>query len=142
MQYILLFANLIKCIAHTTVNHIMYDIFYFLLVPAKIKCTRAAPLYILFLAGTSKKSKMLYIIYSKMFFSDLSLGVWSVYLLHFFFLETRLKGIERKSSMVNIPLLQYCLVVMEAYQNTTDCTYGTYGGISQGRKPHFLLLLT
>ena len=43
----------------------MYTIFDFLPVPAKIKCTWAAPSFILFLAGTSKKSKMLYIINSK-----------------------------------------------------------------------------
>ena len=38
---------------------------YLLLVLVKIKCTRAAPSYIIVLAGTSKKSIMLYIIYSK-----------------------------------------------------------------------------
>ena len=56
MQYILLLATVIKCIAPTTFNHIINNIFDFLL----------APLYILFLAGTIKKAKMLYIIYSKM----------------------------------------------------------------------------
>ena len=35
MQYILLFAAVIKCIAHPTFNHIMYNIFDFLLVAAK-----------------------------------------------------------------------------------------------------------
>ena len=65
MQYILLFATVIKCIAPQTFNHIMYNISDFLLVPAKIKYTRAAPSYILFLTGTSKKSEMLYIKYSK-----------------------------------------------------------------------------
>ena len=43
----------------------MYTIFDFLLVPAKIKCNWAAPSYILFTAGESKKSKLLYIIYSQ-----------------------------------------------------------------------------
>ena len=38
MQYILLLATVIKFIAHTTFNHIMYNIFDFLLVPAKIHC--------------------------------------------------------------------------------------------------------
>ena len=57
-------ATVIKCIAHTKFNHIKYNIFDFLLVPAKIKYTWAAPSYILFIAGTSKKSKMLYIILS------------------------------------------------------------------------------
>ena len=65
MQYILLFATVIKCIAPPTFNHIMYYISDFLLVPAKIKCTPATPSYILLLAGTSKKSEMLYIIYSE-----------------------------------------------------------------------------
>ena len=67
MQYILLFATVIKYIAPPTFNHMMYNISVFLLVQAKIKCTLAAPLYILLLAGTSKKSDNLYIIYSKVY---------------------------------------------------------------------------
>ena len=55
MQYVLLFLTVIKCIAPPTLHHTMYNISEFLLVYAKIKCTRAAPLYIFFLAGTSKK---------------------------------------------------------------------------------------
>ena len=52
MDYVLLFATVIKCIAPRTFNHIMYNISVFLLIPAEIKRTLAAPLYILFLAGT------------------------------------------------------------------------------------------
>ena len=47
------------------------------------------------------------------------------------------RGVERKPIMINIPLLQYSLVVMEAYQNTTDCTYGTYGGDQSGKEAPF-----
>ena len=54
-QYILLFATV------TTFNYVIYNISDFLHFPAKIKCTRAAPSYILFLAGKCKKSEMLYI---------------------------------------------------------------------------------
>ena len=43
----------------------MYNMFDLLLVLVKIKCTRAAPSYDIFIAGTNKKSIMLYIIYSK-----------------------------------------------------------------------------
>ena len=42
----------------------MHNIFDFLLVKAIIKFTRAVPLFIIFLAGTSTKSEMLYIKYS------------------------------------------------------------------------------
>ena len=64
-QYILLFATVIKGITPTTFNHVIYKISDFLHFPAKIKCTRAAPSYILFLAGKCKKSEMLCIIFSK-----------------------------------------------------------------------------
>ena len=55
IQYILLVATVTKCIGPPTSNHIIYTITDFLLVPAKLKCTWAAPLDILFLAGTSEK---------------------------------------------------------------------------------------
>ena len=60
MHLILLFATVRKCIAPATLNYIMYNISDFLLVAAKIKCTRAVPSYILFLAGTSKQSEIHY----------------------------------------------------------------------------------
>ena len=63
-QYILLFSTVIKVITKTIFNHIMYNIFYFLLVPAKIKWPWAAPLYILFLLEpvNSQKCYTLYIV--------------------------------------------------------------------------------
>ena len=65
-QYILLIATVIKDITPTTFNHVIYNISDFLHFPAEMKCTRAAPSYIVFLAGKYfKKSKMLYIIFSK-----------------------------------------------------------------------------
>ena len=66
-QYILLFATVIKGITQTPFNHVIHNISDFLHLPAKIKCTRAAPSYILFLAGKCKKSEMLHIIFRKSF---------------------------------------------------------------------------
>ena len=56
-QYILLFAAVIKGITPITFNHVQYKISEILHFPAERKCTRAAPLYILFLAGKCKKVK-------------------------------------------------------------------------------------
>ena len=66
-QYILLFATVLKGITPTTFNHVIYNISDFLHFPEEIKCTRAVPLYILFLTGKCKKSEMLYIIFSEKF---------------------------------------------------------------------------
>ena len=62
MQYTLGFATVIKCIAHTTFNYIMYKKKLFFTGSGKNTMS-----YILFLAGTSIKSKMLYIIYIEEF---------------------------------------------------------------------------
>ena len=66
MQYILLFATLIKCIT-PQFNHVLYKISDFFLIPAEIKSAWAAPSYILFHAGTEKK-EMLHILFSLMLF--------------------------------------------------------------------------
>ena len=57
-QYILLFATVIKGITPTTFNHVIYDISDFLHFSAEIKCSQAAPFYILFLARKCKMSEM------------------------------------------------------------------------------------
>ena len=62
-QHILLFATVIKGIKPTTFIHVIYNISDFLHFPAELKCTRAAPLYFLFLAGKCKKSQKCYTLY-------------------------------------------------------------------------------
>ena len=56
-QYILFFETVIKGKTPTTFNHVIYNISECLHFPVEIKCTRAAPSYILFLAGNCKNQK-------------------------------------------------------------------------------------